>query len=204
MPHVRLNQMSLSKTDAQQLPRSDHDDEVSHDDLFQVLSNPRRRYAVHLLEHEAETVELGSMASQIAAWENDQAVGEVTGAERKRVYTSLQQQHLPKMDELGIVEFNKNRGTVEPAPALEDVDLYLDVVSGKEIPWSEYYLGLSFVCAALVATVGAGVWPLTALSNFSWMVFIVVVFSTSAIAHNYYTYEMGANDEKKPPTLRDQ
>ena len=204
MTQVRQSQMALSKTDTQQLARSDHSEEVSRDDLFQVLSNSRRRYAVQLLEYEEDTIELGSMATQIAAWENGHEVAEVTGTERKRVYTSLQQQHLPKMDELGIVEFNKNRGTVEPAPALEEVDLYLDVVSGKEIPWSEYYLGLSFVCAGLVAAVGIGVWPLAALSPFSWLVFVVVVFIFSAVAHNYYTYQMGAADDKRPPTLRDQ
>jgi DNA-binding transcriptional ArsR family regulator len=81
--------------------------EVSEDELFDVLANQRRRFALHLLKREGdETVTIGEMAEQIAAWENGIDMAEITGNERKRVYTALQQSHLPKMDNAGVVEFN--------------------------------------------------------------------------------------------------
>ncbi|MES3160313.1 MAG: hypothetical protein PPP55_01930 [Halorubrum sp.] len=175
--------------------------EISEDELFDVLANQRRRFAVHLLKREEESMEIGRMAEQIAAWENDVDMAEITGNERKRVYTALQQSHLPKMDRAGVVEFNKNRGVVAPTTALADVDLYLDVVEGKEIPWSEYYLGLSGVATALVAAVWMGAWPFVLLPELAWTLAIVVAFAFSALAHKYYTTEMEVGKPDEPPEL---
>ncbi|GAA0514266.1 hypothetical protein SAMN04488066_103151 [Halorubrum aquaticum] len=176
--------------------------DVSDDELYDVLANQRRRFAVHLLKREEETMEIGEMAEQIAAWENDVDMAEITGSDRKRVYTALQQSHLPKMDRAGVVHFNKNRGVVEPTDALENIDLYMDVVEGKEIPWSEYYLGLSGVALALVAAVWMGAWPFTLLPPLAWTLAIVVAFAFSAIAHKYYTAEMKVGELEEPPELQ--
>ena len=176
--------------------------EISEDDLFDVLANQRRRFAVHLLKREPDdAVEIGEMAEQIAAWENGIDTAEITSSERKRVYTALQQSHLPKMDDAGVVEFNKARGVVEPTPALTDVDVYLDVVEGREIPWSEYYLGLSGVAAALVSAVWVGVWPFVLLPEMAWTLAIVVAFAFSALAHKYYTAEMEVGRGEEPPEV---
>lgn len=176
--------------------------EVPNDELFDVLANQRRRFVVHLLKREEEDkLEIGDMAEQIAAWENEIDTAEITGKERKRVYTALQQSHLPKMDNAGIVEFNKDRGTVESTPALGNVDLYLDVVEGREIPWSTYYLGLSGVAVALTGAVWLGAWPFTLLPELAWMVAIVVALVFSAITHKYYTAEMKVGNPEEPPEL---
>ncbi|SDE98243.1 hypothetical protein SAMN04488067_101322 [Halorubrum xinjiangense] len=176
--------------------------EVSEDELFDVLANQRRRFAVHLLKREEkERFEIGDMAEQIAAWENGIDTAEITGDERKRVYTALQQSHLPKMDDAGVVDFNKDRGVVEPTPAIQNVDLYMDVVEGKEIPWSTYYLGLSGVAVALTGAVWLGAWPFILLPDMAWTVAIVVAFAFSAITHKYYTAEMKVGEPDEPPEL---
>jgi len=176
--------------------------EVSEDELFDVLANQRRRFAVHLLKREEkDRVEIGDMAEQIAAWENGIDTAEITGNERKRVYTALQQSHLPKMDDAGVVDFDKDRGTIEPTPALTDVDLYMDVVEGKEIPWSTYYLGLSGVAVALTGAVWLGAWPFVLLPDMAWTLAIVVAFAFSAAIHKYYTAEMKVGEPDEPPEL---
>ena len=176
--------------------------DISEDELFDVLANQRRRFAVHLLKREeADSIAIGDMAEQIAAWENGIDMKEITGNERKRVYTALQQSHLPKMDDAGVVDFNKDRGIVEPTPALQNVDLYMDVVEGKEIPWSDYYLGLSGVAVALTGAVWLGAWPFTLLPEMAWTVAIVVAFAFSAITHKYYTAEMKVGEPEEPPEL---
>jgi hypothetical protein len=176
--------------------------DISEDELFDVLANQRRRFAVHLLKREEdESIAIGDMAEQIAAWENGIDTAEITGNERKRVYTALQQSHLPKMDAAGVVEFNKDRGIVEPTPALQNVDLYMDVVEGKEIPWSDYYLGLSGVAVALAGAVWLGAWPFVLLPEMAWTAAIVVAFAFSAITHKYYTAEMKVGEPEEPPEL---
>ncbi|WP_050047463.1 DUF7344 domain-containing protein [Halanaeroarchaeum sulfurireducens] len=173
----------------------------SEDDLFEVLSNRRRRYTVHALGQEAGAVELGAVAERVASWEYDVAESELSYDQRKRVYTALQQSHLPKMDDAGIVAFDKQRGMIEPEPALEEVDVYMDIVQGREIPWSQYYLGLSGVGAALVAAVWMSAWPLTLVPTMGWMTAIVAAFTVSAAIHTYYAKasRIGAGD--KPPEL---
>ncbi|MFC5135706.1 MULTISPECIES: DUF7344 domain-containing protein [Haloferacaceae] len=176
--------------------------EITDDELYEVLANQRRRFAVHLLKREEQRMEIGEMAEQIAAWENDVEPVEITGNERKRVYTALQQSHLPKMDRAGVVEFNKDRGVVEPTVALENIDLYMDVVEGKEIPWSLYYVGLSGVALALVGAVWMGAWPFLLLPDLAWTLAVVIAFAFSSIAHLYYTREMKVGELEKPPELQ--
>jgi len=105
------------------------------------------------------------------------------------------------MDDAGVVEFKKDRGVIESTPALENVDVYLDIVEGREVPWSEYYLGLSGVAAALVAAVWLGAWPFTLLPEMAWMLAVVVAFAFSSLAHRYYTAEMEVGRGDDPPEL---
>jgi len=118
-------------------------------DAFSLLSNPRRRYAVRACQQLETPVELGELAEYIAAEECDKSISEITGEERRRVYTSLQQVHIDKLEDAGVIECE--RKTITPTEKLEELEFYLEVVPGDEIPWAEYYLGLSAVAGALVA-----------------------------------------------------
>ncbi|MFB6073154.1 MAG: hypothetical protein ABEJ88_09320 [Halobacterium sp.] len=171
------------------------------DELFEVLSNRRRRYAVHALKRAHGQVEIGDVAEQVAAWEYEVDVDQVSYDERKRVYTALQQSHLPKMDDAGVVEFDKNRGVVEPTESLEDVEVYMDVVQGREIPWSVYYLGLSGVAVALMAAVGLDAYPFTMATDFTWGIAVVVAFAVSALVHTYYSRRQRIGETERPPEL---
>ncbi len=53
---------------------------VDRDDVFDVLSNPRRRYALHTLRREDRELQLGEVAEQVAAWENGTTVESVGAA----------------------------------------------------------------------------------------------------------------------------
>ena len=189
-------------TDTDSVAEEGSTETPSEDDLFDVLSNRRRRYAVHALKREHGEADIGDVAEQVAAWEYGVDVEQVSYDERKRVYTALQQSHLPKMDEAGVVEFDKNRGTVEPTSALGDVEVYMDVVRGHEIPWSVYYLGLSAVGASLMAAVWLGAWPFTVLPDVAWGVAVVAMFAVSALAHTYYARSQRIGQTENPPELQ--
>lgn len=81
------------------------------DDLLFLLKNSRRRQIIHYLfaHDEGNGVTLDTLATEIAAYENDVEVGEVTSNQRKRVYVGLYQEHLPRLDAEGIVEFDDHR-----------------------------------------------------------------------------------------------
>lgn len=181
----------------------DHgEDGLSEDDLFEILSNSRRRYALHALSSDGGEWEIGYLAEQVAAWENETSIDEVTRAERKSVYTALQQLHLPKMDDIGFVEYDKDRGTVRPTDAKDDVDIYLDVVRGDDIPWNEYYLGLSAVMAGLVVVAWLDIFPFSEIGDIVWASVVVAVFAVSSLVHYHLQNEMRFG-EGSPPTVRD-
>jgi predicted transcriptional regulator len=189
---------------ARESTEGDDNPRVSEDEIFTMLSNRRRRYVVHALSRDDADHDLGSLAEQIAAWEHDVDVGELSYNERKRTYTSLQQTHLPKMDDVGLVEFDKNRGEVRPTESLTEVDLYLEVVSGDDLPWSKYYLGLCGVATTIVV----GQWvesPLfTSVPATDWIAFVVAMFAVSAAVHHYYRDHRRLGTGDRPPELNEE
>jgi DNA-binding transcriptional ArsR family regulator len=190
----------VSAVRQEQTQEQEDDSAVTEEEIFTTLSNQRRRYVVHALDDESEA-DIGSLAEQVAAWEYDVDVGELSHDERKRVYTSLQQNHLPKMDDAEIVEFDKDRGTVAPTRAFADVDLYLEVVHGDELPWSQYYLGLSTLAVTVFLAVWLGVQPFTMLSTLEWLGFVVATFAVSAGVHHYYRDHRRLGTGGRPPDV---
>ncbi|WP_254534747.1 DUF7344 domain-containing protein [Halomarina litorea] len=89
---------------------------LSKDTVFEALTNSRRRATLHYLEANDGEANIGDLAEHIAADENGISELELNSAQRKRVYIGLYQCHLPKLDEMGIVDFDKHRGTVVLVP----------------------------------------------------------------------------------------
>lgn len=175
--------------------------EPTEQEVFDVLSNRRRRYALYALLRD-ETATIGSLAEQIAAWENDCGISEVTSAERKRVYTALQQSHLPKLERTGLVEFDPESGRIHPTDAVDDMDIYLEVVGEAQLSWDQYYLGLSALSAAIVVAVWFDVPLFDSLSPAVWLGIVVALFAGSAFVHNYRSTGLG--DVAEPPEVSRQ
>lgn len=135
---------------------------ISIDQIFEILKNQRRRSVLRYMETAGEEVRLGELAEQIAAWECDKPVSEITSSERKRVYVGLYQCHLPKMDDVDAIAYNKPRGKIAPGGNSETFEHYLpddDTETGAR--WSQYhtYIGVLSVVAVgllvLLAAVGS-------------------------------------------------
>jgi hypothetical protein len=99
---------------------------LATDTLFELLKNQRRRDALDYLRANDGWATLSDMAEHIAALENDVPVGEINSKQRKRVYIGLYQCHLPKMAAAGVVDFDKNRGTIGLADLAAQLYPYLD------------------------------------------------------------------------------
>ena len=171
--------------------------DIPRKEIFDVLSNDRRQYLLHYLKQKnGDGVELRELVDQVAAWENDIAPHEIGSAERKRVYTALRQSHLPKLDDAGIVEYDNRRGTVELTEQAREVQLYLEYVPENDIPWSEFYLGLSGVALALVAVTWIGVYPFDGLSGLVLATVLTVIFGVSAVVHTYRSRQNRLGSDK--------
>lgn len=187
---LQLDQPELSTTGGvEPTEPTDGERTLSQDSIFTVLSNARRRFAIkYLNQHTTEDhVELRDLAEQIAAWENDIPVEEVTYKQRKRVYTSLYQSHLPKLDELDVVEYDCNRGTIERTDTVDELDVYLEVLEKDEIPWSDFTVGVAAVNAAFVLAAATGIVPYFSGNGFATAGVCASLFLGVALAHTVYT-----------------
>ena len=174
-------------------------DGVSQPEAFDVLSARRRRHVLHYLLQRGSTVDLRDLSERLAAWENGVREEAVTYKQRMRVYTALRQTHLPKMDEAGIVEFDKDRSTVSLTDQGTDLEVYLDVVPHDDIPWSRYYLGLSALSAGFLLLVGLGVFPFGLLSGLQAAAVSTVLFAASSVGHAYRASRTKLGREGPPP-----
>jgi len=153
------------------------------DIVFEILKNRRRRRVLHhLKEQEDDSIDLGSLAEHVAALENDKSVAALTSGERKRVYVGLYQCHLPKMNDAGVVDFDRNRGTIELGETADQLDEYLGVDTDDGRPWPQYYLGITLVGAGLFLIGQAGFYPVDWLGSAAVLA-MVVALAGCAVAH---------------------
>lgn len=151
--------------------------------IFTTLSNRRRRYVLHYLAQVADSVTIRDLSEQIAAWENRIDRSTVTPKQRKRVYTALHQTHLPMMDRVGAVAYDRDRGTVATTEHLDAFDIYLDVVPRDDIPWSQFYLALGGVLSALVVAAALGISPFSSVGGFGYALAVAAVVTVAGGVH---------------------
>ncbi|MFD1564333.1 ArsR family transcriptional regulator [Haloarchaeobius amylolyticus] len=162
---------------------ADEDERLSKDVIFELLKNRRRREVLAYLLEADETVTLGELAEQIAAWENDTSVNALNSDQRKRVYVALYQTHLPKMDDAGIVEYDQDRGLISLADNADLLMMYLDTDSHRQDRWDRWYAGLSVVGASLLGAALLGVPLLSAIPIVVLAGVVVVAFLCLSTAH---------------------
>jgi hypothetical protein len=171
----------------------------SADTLYSALTDTRRRYVLHYLKQQDDAVSVRDLAEQVAAWENDTTVENLTSQERKRVYVSLYQSHLSTLDDAGVVDYDKEAGTVDLAERIREVDLFMEVVGGSDIPWRRFYLGLVAVNAVLLGLVWLDLRPFTMLSDFQWAIVVLGQFAVSALVEAVRSRRMRLGDPGPPP-----
>jgi len=129
--------------------------ELTRDRIFDILSSPRRRYVLYFLRTEPNPIQLTDLAEHVAAWENDTTVEELSTQQRKRVYVSLYQTHLPKLAESGLVNYDDESGEVSIAPKATEIDPLLGDQDSQPA-WYIYYFGLAVLSTLLIVASIAG------------------------------------------------
>lgn len=109
------------------------------DEVFGVLKVERRRFVLGYLHSADRTVTISELAEALAERESDAET--YNHQDRKRMYVSLYQAHLPKMDDLGIVAWDSREGNVRLAEAFEQVEPYLFDRRNPQLRWHRVYLG---------------------------------------------------------------
>lgn len=183
-------------------PTPPSDEELSQTEVFEILGNDRRRHALHYLLSQEDGTDIRELSRQLAAWENDIPLEEVTSNERRRVYVSLHQTHLPRMDDAGVLNYESSGDTIRLTERGRNLRVYMEVVQGNDIPWSEFYLGLSAFTGALIVAAWFDIPPFTVLPDLGWAVLCVGMFAAASAVHVYFNHKRRLGSEGKPPDIR--
>ena len=96
------------------------------DEVFAALGHPRRRYLVYTLSKGGDEQTLNEIARHLAAWEQDVRTDAVAEEDRRRVHASLYHSHVPKLADLGIIEYETDGDIIIRASNIEQVETVLD------------------------------------------------------------------------------
>jgi hypothetical protein len=185
-------------------PEFTGDDLLSNKRVYDLLADTRRRYALHYLKQADATVQVRDLAEQVAAWENGKEIADLTSQERKRVYISMYQSHLPTLDKRGIVEYDDNRGTVALSESFLGQEIYLEIVPETSIPWSQFYIGLSVASLVLIGLVASDISFFVRIPELAVSLFIVSLFTVSALVQTRQQRRSKLGDDGPPPDMRSE
>lgn len=95
----------------------------SLDNIFEILSPKVRRHALYVLYSRTEPMAVADLADAVAS---------TCGASPSRITLRLHHAHLPKLAEMGVVEYDRDAGTVVLGDTSPRFDHYLATAADDE------------------------------------------------------------------------
>ncbi len=161
---------------------------IPRDQVFSMLSNRRRRWVLDALtQQDSDAADFRTVVDAVSAREYDVDPAELSWKQRKRIYTALRQSHLPKLDDTGIIDYDRDRGTVELTEEAKEVQLYLEYVPSHDIPWSYCYFAFAALGFVMSLLMWASIGPFGGLSGIFLVWILVGLFGVTAVVHTYHT-----------------
>lgn len=88
------------------------DRRVNLDELLDVLANDRRRFLIAYLQDRTRPAAVADVATELTKWEWDADNEHIPKDDIFSRYISLHHIHIPKMSEVGFIEWNHERNTI--------------------------------------------------------------------------------------------
>ncbi len=152
---------------------------VEESEVFHILGNDRRRAIVTLLAGNRGRADVSDIATEIAEREADRT--SVPNNLYKSVYVSLQQTHLPQLEEEAVIEYDTDSKTIQPGANFEDVLCYVDNGDDVEDRVLEVHLGLCVLGLVLIALAGGGIPLISSVDPAVWSVVVLLGVAASSL-----------------------
>ncbi|SEO25524.1 hypothetical protein SAMN05216388_101049 [Halorientalis persicus] len=162
---------------AQTKERADLDAGEIHD----ILRNDRRRLAIKCLREQDGQLSVRDLSEQVATRETGESPA--PRDKRRSVYVSLHQTHLPKLDDLGIVDYDTDEKEVRLRDRAAEITTYMEVVPRYGITWAEYYLVLGILGFGTVLAASIGTPLLGAIGTPAVAAAYLLILTGSAAFH---------------------
>ncbi|MUV56527.1 hypothetical protein [Halogeometricum sp. CBA1124] len=101
--------------------------ELSLDAIFHILSNRRRRFVLYFLSDVRGPVGREELARRVATWEAGVDIDEATSEQVTRTTVSLDHAHLPRLEDDGVVTYDREADVVESTDSLSKLEPYLEL-----------------------------------------------------------------------------
>lgn len=152
--------------------RADTVDDLSIDDIFDILGNRKRRYVISYLLDNGERATVKELTEHIAESEFGLPSEKVTSNQHKSLYTALCQCHLPRLDEFDVIRYDEDEKTVTCDKAAYTVESFLH--RGGRSTKVRMELAVALTIATLVTLGVFGVNPFGSISVVSWALLTVL------------------------------
>lgn len=100
-------------------------------ECIELLANDRRRYVLYYLRGERRA-NFEEITEQVAAWEIDTSPEELDEQTKRNVQIDLHHAHLPKLEDAGLIWYDRLHGAIRFHCVPEPVDTFLDYCSTNE------------------------------------------------------------------------
>ncbi len=157
--------------------------ELDESQIHNVLRNDRRRETIRYLRQTGDSLAVDDLAEHIATLETGESPPPRNV--RKSVYVSLHQTHLPKLDDLGIVEYDQRSKELVLNDRAREVEVYMEVVAEHDVSWPTYYLGLGILEFIVLFAAKLHLFSIQLLDFEFWTWFFLTFFLVSALYHIY-------------------
>lgn len=104
------------------------------DQIFDLLSEERRRYALYYLEQTNEPVSVEVLAEQVAEWETDGPPESIPDEKYEQIEVELYHLELPKASEEPYVKYDPETKMIELTGAPPEVDAVIQIAKVIERP----------------------------------------------------------------------
>lgn len=155
---------------------------LTADEVFGLLRTERRRAVLRHLRADPETT-TGDLADHVAAEEVGTTPDRLRSEDRKRVYISLYQAHLPKLADKGVIAYDSDRGKVVRLPVADQLDRRLDRLDALATGSAARRRPFAGIVAGLTVVAGAsGIPPLDAVDPAWWAVVGLLALCALSVA----------------------
>lgn len=108
-------------------------EEPPEPDIFVLLANRRRRLLLRVLREASTPLSTAEVAERIVERECENP----STGDRRAVYLALHHDHLPRLDDAGVITYGEDEGAVAPAVNFDTVVRVLEGVTERDLPWSD-------------------------------------------------------------------
>lgn len=169
--------------------------DVDRDEIFEILSSSRRRRTLYHLHERGGHADLPDIAHDIAIDEHGDPVPDHV---EKRLYISLYQTHVPKLEDTGMIEYDPESREITLTDRIHEISRLTDGNEGTESEsWITIYAGCAILGVILIGGIVVDLIPVPV----EWAALLLAVVFLLIAGTQWYVLRRRAKPSSFPELL---